>query len=279
MKEQKKSTSKVIVRSALILLLLTLISGCFLGSTFARYVSKGEGDLSAGVAEWKITETVSGTGDIITGLEKFSPNMAKYDGTNKRSRSVNVTLLTIKNDGDLDAYVKVAFDSPASVDWQTVVLYSDDTASTELVLPNDQRGTGEVNEYAPYVAEINEIFKLTTAISITNTSGNEGAYSNSAISNEDSEYNGMYYLEVGETMTITGTITWTTDLEDETPTKVAGWPEGVDVYNTDLRDTWIGEHVKAIGWNYTWYALQANEAPTTGGTSNPTPAPVYPSNP
>ena len=84
MKEQKKSTSKVIVRSALILLLLTLISGCFLGSTFARYVSKGEGDLSAGVAEWKITETVSGTGDIITGLEKFSPNMAKYDGTNKR---------------------------------------------------------------------------------------------------------------------------------------------------------------------------------------------------
>ena len=280
MKEQKKSTSKVIVRSALILLLLTLISGCFLGSTFARYVSKGEGDLSAGVAEWKITETVSaGEGGIVTGLEKFSPNMAKYDGSNKRSRSVNVTLLTIKNDGDLDAYVKVAFDSPASEPTQTVALYSDEAGETELVLQNvTDRGEGEANEYAPYVIEINEIFTLTTTISITNGT-DEGAYSNSVISSEGSEYNGMYYLEVGETMTITGTITWTTDLEDETPTKVAGWPEGVDVYNTDLRDTWIGEHVKAIGWNYTWYALQASEAPTTGGTSNPTPAPVYPSNP
>ncbi len=145
MKEQKKSTSKVVVRSALILLLLTLISGCFLGSTFARYVSKGEGDLSAGVAEWKIDVTMGDTeggGQSLLGTDVFSPNMAKYDSSKDRTRSVKVTLLTIVNNGAVDAYVKVdiAF-APVGYDYSDALI--DFNSETN-------RGEGEVDYFKPY---------------------------------------------------------------------------------------------------------------------------------
>lgn len=30
-----------------------------------------------------------------------------------------------------------------------------------------------------------------------------------------------------------------------------------------MRDTWIGESVTSIGWDYSWYAIQAEELPET----------------
>ena len=39
------------------LIALTLISCCFLGSTFARYTSGGKGSASTGVAKWSIDVT------------------------------------------------------------------------------------------------------------------------------------------------------------------------------------------------------------------------------
>lgn len=257
MKEQKKSTSKVIVRSALILLLLTLISGCFLGSTFARYVSKGEGDLSAGVAEWKIDVTMGdteGDGQSLLGTDVFSPNMAKYDSTTDRSRSVEVTLLTIVNNGAVDAYVKVDIASaPVGYDYSDVLI--DFNSETN-------RNEGEVDYFKPYKESFDKIFTMSTpSYSITG----DGTKDNGPIDNEGSEYDEMYLLEAGETLTVTANIIWTTDLD----TDATYTPDEIGCVWSDYRDTWIGENVKTIGWAYSWYALQGSEAPASGATNSP----------
>lgn len=247
MKEQKKSTSKVIVRSALILLLLTLISGCFLGSTFARYVSKGEGDLSAGVAKWDVSNTLEGNGDATVSIDKFSPMQDIFTSTaTPRKNTVDVTLLTITNDGDLDAYVKVTIGG-------NVTLYDGESQEIRLDSLSDPAAGGISNENAPTTTEIDQIFDLT---SITyKIDGTDVSLST------DTGYTDMYKLEKDKTLTVAATVTWTTDLPNEVPVQADGWPIGI--VDTDLRDTWIGENVVNIGWSYSWYAVQGSELPTT----------------
>ena len=271
MKEQKKSTSKVIVRSALILLLLTLISGCFLGSTFARYVSKGEGDLSAGVAEWKITETPSSTEAVgAIDLGKFSPNMAAYTENQTRTRSLKgVTLFTVKNEGDVDANLYLSFNDTAvtpATDSNiamtlTAYWYTDggDTYDTNKVISFDATSTAVPADYKPTSEEFKAIFTITVTVTTTGNVVEKDTY---------------YVLGDNGTVTVTADITWTTDLDgDSSKTIQVGdeFPEGANVVYADLRDTWIGENIAAVGFSYSWYALQGSELPASGATNTPNP--------
>lgn len=56
-----KKNSKL-MRASFVLLVLTLITSCFVGGTFAKYVSEGEGTDSARVAKWGVEVTVTGDG-------------------------------------------------------------------------------------------------------------------------------------------------------------------------------------------------------------------------
>ena len=56
-----KKTNKV-MRLAAVLLVLTLISSCFVGGTFAKYVSEGKGEDSARVAKWGVKVELAGDG-------------------------------------------------------------------------------------------------------------------------------------------------------------------------------------------------------------------------
>lgn len=56
-----KQNSKL-MRASGILLVLTLMTSCFVGGTFAKYVSKGEGSDSARVAKWGVEVTIEGDG-------------------------------------------------------------------------------------------------------------------------------------------------------------------------------------------------------------------------
>lgn len=67
-----KKSSKL-MRASGILLVLTLITSCFVGGTFAKYVSEGEGDDSARVAKWGVTVTVTGDG-FKTTYDKDDPD-------------------------------------------------------------------------------------------------------------------------------------------------------------------------------------------------------------
>lgn len=49
-----------LMRAALLLLVLTLITSCFVGGTFAKYVTEDKGTDSARVAKWGVTVTANG---------------------------------------------------------------------------------------------------------------------------------------------------------------------------------------------------------------------------
>lgn len=65
-----KQNSKL-MRASGILLVLTLITSCFVGGTFAKYVSEGTGEDSARVAKWGVKVEVTGDG--------FKPAYGKDD--------------------------------------------------------------------------------------------------------------------------------------------------------------------------------------------------------
>ena len=65
-----KQNSKL-MRASGILLVLTLITSCFVGGTFAKYVSEGTGEDSARVAKWGVKVEVTGDG--------FKPTYGKDD--------------------------------------------------------------------------------------------------------------------------------------------------------------------------------------------------------
>ena len=50
------------MRAGGLLLVLTLITSCFVGGTFAKYVSEAQGDDTARVAKWGVEVTVTGDG-------------------------------------------------------------------------------------------------------------------------------------------------------------------------------------------------------------------------
>lgn len=51
-----------LMRTSSILLVLTLITSCFVGGTFAKYFTEGEGEDSARVAKWGVKVEVTGDG-------------------------------------------------------------------------------------------------------------------------------------------------------------------------------------------------------------------------
>lgn len=54
--------SNKLMRVSGVLLVLTLITSCFVGGTFAKYVSEGKGDDTARVAKWGVKVEVKGDG-------------------------------------------------------------------------------------------------------------------------------------------------------------------------------------------------------------------------
>lgn len=104
-------TNKKSVVSKLLFLVvvLTLISCCFLGSTFARYTSGGTGSATMSVAKWNVKNT---NDSISVNFSELSPNKEAYVGGDSfkgefaRAKSTAKMLAaTIENKGAVDALV------------------------------------------------------------------------------------------------------------------------------------------------------------------------------
>ena len=214
------------------LIALTLISCCFLGSTFARYTSGGKGSASTSVAEWSIDVTGGGTSDSmdVDFTNKLSPSMEDFVGTGAEDARTNSTgkilIATIRNTGDVDAKVTI-------------------TAGGISITPTDEGeyGTGITEEnvsndgVAPTEGQVKALFdiKLYQDDSAKYTDGAEiGGEINLPATN------GVVY--------IFAEITWTsTDTEGKAV--------------ADAIDTWVGENVTEISYTFSYTAVQASEIP------------------
>lgn len=102
MTQKRKLVSKLFVA----VVVLTLVSCCFLASTFARYTSGGSGTGSVEVATWKITgEGTGDAGKIEAKFNQLSPSKDAYDNTTRKHSTAPVLVATIRNTGDVDALV------------------------------------------------------------------------------------------------------------------------------------------------------------------------------
>lgn len=79
----------------LLVLILTLISCCFLGSTFARYTTGGEGSGTLQVAKWNVSITGDGTGTTALNFEKLSPAKEAYDTETQTARTHSTEVVAV----------------------------------------------------------------------------------------------------------------------------------------------------------------------------------------
>lgn len=174
---EKSDKKRILTRVLVVLAALTLLSCCFLGSTFARYVTRANGSGKVGVALWNITISGDGTGTTAVSFSDLSPD-ANTGGKGATHSTGWVKIATITNGGDVDAQVTVSVSSltVGSGNWATD---SDKKPGWSQYVSDD---------------ELNKVFKLTLA------SDDEGT----ALSDP------MNLAKTDGPMNIYAQVTWTT---------------------------------------------------------------------
>ena len=95
--EKKRILSKVLI----VLAALTLLSCCFMGSTFAKYVTNGSGSASMTIADWDVAIVKEQEGNVT--ITDLSPDV---DGVSHSTGWIKVAV--ISNSGDVSADVTVS---------------------------------------------------------------------------------------------------------------------------------------------------------------------------
>lgn len=219
MTKRKSVVSKLL----LLVALMTLVSCCFLGSTFARYISTGTGTATIQVAKWSIT--VGDTGSGAAQFAKLSPLAAPYEDTVRANPSGKILVASMSNGGDVDALVKFTIGD--------VVIASDAAFGTK----------GVATDGIPTADEVKAVFSVKFYYALTKSAD---------AATTEIPAGGVTLNARGGQMTtiyIYAEATWTSDTGTITG-KTA-----------DLRDTYIGEHVANVVYNYTWEAAQATKLP------------------
>lgn len=197
MKQKTRIASKLFAA----LVVLTLISCCFVGTTFARYTSGGSGTATVTVADWNVNvdDTYLDEADRTMTFGKLSPDHTQANtGTNTAKQSITIT-----NDSSVvHALVTVTVGS-------TPTITRVGSASTSDVSDAEVTGT------------------LSLGLDFTTSGTTTG----------DSLTKGID-LAPGASVTITGTVTWTTQ--------------------SDAIDTKIGRFVSTVAWELSFTAVQNN---------------------
>ena len=99
MTKKKNIASKLV----LVLFVLTLISCCLLGSTFARYVSGGTGSASIGIAKWDVTGFSDSMGITVDKISPSQDEKGTHNGDDPRTHMTTpaAAIATITNNSDV----------------------------------------------------------------------------------------------------------------------------------------------------------------------------------
>lgn len=112
---EKSDKKRILTRVLIVIAALTLLSCCFLGSTFARYVTEADGTAQVGVAKWDIGVETAGSINVEVNSNKLSPDMAEYNSGSTRSHTSDKFLVAIvTNNSDVKATITVSADDTAT---------------------------------------------------------------------------------------------------------------------------------------------------------------------
>lgn len=225
MTKKKNIASKLV----LVLFVLTLISCCLLGSTFARYVSGGGATASIGIAKWDVDVDTSATSTVT--FDKLSPSMeaSAVSGSNRTNSTGLVKVAEITNSGEVDATVTITV---GDIDFGGVTFGNGYVWKDTFV-----DGDGPSEEQVKALFSIDLYYTTTDVEAKTN-----GITSGNAIGAELKAEGGTFY--------IWAEVTWTS-----TDSQNGGVALG------DKIDTWVGENIASIAYSISYTAVQASELP------------------
>ena len=226
---EKSDKKRILTRVLIVIAALTLLSCCFLGSTFAKYVTDETGSAQVGVAKWDIDVETAGSTNVDVNLNKLSPDDTEYDqathASKPRSHTSDKFLVAIvKNNSDVDATITVS-----AGDTATCVLVADHP-STEEGFEDKSTEAAACFSIKFYRSDTNSADAATEELSDTKTATLDAKTADPA----DAIY-------------IFAEVTWTSqDTAQE---------------SGDELDTWIGQYVTSVSWTLTYKAVQASEVP------------------
>ena len=222
MEKKKRIVSKLV----LALVLVAVVSMCFVGVTLARYVSGTNGSSTANVAKWDVSfgdeETISVT------FGAFSPSEAAYaDSSVRTNESVRTQAVVIANNGDVEADVTLTLKGAMKVTKASGAEEFGTTGYTETSIDDN-----------PTEDQVKGLFTF--------------KFYDAASGGEEIESGTAFTLAPSGSKMIYATIVWTS--ADATLKTKA-----------DDLDTWVGENIESVGINFTISAVQGSVADGSTG--------------
>lgn len=234
---QKKSIASKLLLAAIA---LTLISFCFLGSTFARYTSSNGGQASLNVAKWDVS---MGEGSISVNFGQLSPSMAEYKGTGASAPTARVKdvekkpVATISNKGEVNAEITINFGNEAV------------TKATGSY----GSGIAENGEGDPSEQDIKDLFEIKLYYGTTDRVDN----ATNALTDDQ-----KVPLPKGNTIYIYAEVVWTSaDVKYWTASGSNEAAHAKAAVMADALDTWVGKNVTSVGYDISFTAVQTSELP------------------
>lgn len=223
---EKSDKKRILTRVLIVIAALTLLSCCFLGSTFAKYVTNETGSAQVNVAKWDIGVETAGTTNVTVNTGKLSPDDAVYDqathATKPRVHTSDKFLVAIvTNNSDVKATITV---SPG-------------TSADCVVIEKPATGADNYDNFTK--TEAVKCFSIKLYKSDTNDATD-------ATVELVSETLNAKTADPADAIYIFAEVTWTS--QDTTG-------------NGDALDTWIGQYVTSVSWTLTYEAVQASEVP------------------
>lgn len=239
-KEKKRIASKLFAA----LVVLTLISCCFVGTTFARYTSTGSGVASVEVATWDIdftnsTNVVTDTTNVDFGM--LSPSENSWEtgsGVQQTNSTAHTYVAQITNNSDVDADISLSAATEA-----TITLLTGDGHSYGdgySLVADGLEGNGATE------AQVKGLFSIALYYSYSKEVTGCSAYTTPVTLYADPT-EGQH-----DTLYVYAVVTWTTAYSADDTSK--GLVQ-------DAIDTWVGQHVGSIQWTINYTAVQSSEQP------------------
>ena len=235
MTKKKNIASKLV----LVLFVLTLISCCLLGSTFARYVSSGSGQASVGIAKWNVSGLSDSMDISVTKISPAQKEATADNATTPRQKiAVAATVLaTITNSSDVEADVTVTL-SGYKVEMVGNAVFSDEDVGWK---------TAKIPSQAEFMDTVQLQFGTSADAQTQPTTW-------STVDNKATSFT-VYRdtLGIGSTNATQIAIWYRVIWESQ--------DNNTNVDDADKFDTWIGENVELISATLSFSAVQDSERP------------------
>lgn len=234
MKQKTRIASKLFAA----LVVLTLISCCFLGTTMARYTSAGTGKATVEVAKWDVNLSAIDNDNVdnttVLTFNKLSPSDADANGkANRQKYSKLQVAASITNKSDVDAKVTI---SVGNIQLSGASMAEGDSSTAEAPTKNQVASLFTIKLYTAKSNAITDI-KSSELKEIAN---------NSTVTLKANNADGALYVYA--------VVIWTS--QDVNVSDSNGWVG-------DQLDTWAGINLTSVSWVLSYTAVQASELPTT----------------